>query len=180
MKGISRTLELCRTFILSIFTVDALTAPRPVPACRSGLHVLARSLLQGGVLTSCDVGANVSISCSVSTPSRAGPWPGSWCPANTLLTSPWLLQFQPLLIWTWGFLVLCWDSLCGLEYWLLSSVHLVPSAFLITEIPTNLQLPHWLLPYFLWLLWIVCYFSGAWEQRREMRDFSWPSFRDGG
>ena len=55
----------------------------------------------------------------------------------------------------------------GLEYWLLSSVHLAPLAFCIMEIPTNLQLPPWALPYFLLLLWIIWYFSGAQEHRRE-------------
>ena len=65
------------------------------------------------------------------------------------------------------------------EYWLLTPAHLVLSVFYITEIPTNVHLPHWALSYFLLLLWIICYFSGAWEQMREKQDFNLPSLRDG-
>lgn len=63
---------------------------------------------------------------------------------------PQLLQVQPLPIWAWGFLGLCWESLwnfCFAWVGILASV-LCPSsplAFYITEIPTNLQLPHWAL-----------------------------------
>lgn len=60
-----RTGQNC--FLLPVFTVGALAVPKD----SSGLHVLARGLLQGGVLTNCGFGTNVRISCSVSTRSGA-------------------------------------------------------------------------------------------------------------
>lgn len=100
-----RTGQNC--FFLPVFTVEALAVPRD----SSGLHVLARGLLQGGVLTNCGFGTNVRISTSVSTRSGARHWPSSRCPTNTLPMSPWLLQFQTLLIWAQCFLGLCWERL---------------------------------------------------------------------
>lgn len=65
-----------------------------------------------------------------------------------------------------GFLGLCLESLCNFFCFVFCvasdfCLALAPSTFSITEISTHLQLLNWALPYFLLLLWIVCYFSGA-------------------
>lgn len=102
-----RTVQKARSF-LCIFTVEALVVARD----SSGLCVLAGRWGQGGILTSCGCSTNVRISCSVSTQSGTGHWPGSRCPPNTLLILPCVTALVSAPAdWSLGFLGLGRDSL---------------------------------------------------------------------
>ena len=123
-----------------------------VACCCSGHRVLARSLLQGGVLTSCGFGTKVRINCSGQGTGRVPgvqqtPFPylcgcssfnPCWSELRVFMTL--LGKFVDCLLFCAG-----WNT----DFWLLSSAHLVLSAFLYYRNSFNMHLlSQWALSYF--------------------------------